>query len=169
MNGKIAIIFGLLAGCPCAGGQSTAETNTHPADYEQRSAADLSKQGVTLLEEARKRPDGLLAVTLEQYAGHLTMLAARSKSGEAELHEHVADVFVILDGEATEVVGGTVQGPKEVSPGEIRGTRVVSGTAHALRKGDILHIAANTPHQAIVPAGGHVVYYVIKVDQTSSR
>ena len=91
------------------------------------------------------------------------MLTARTKPGGAELHKDFSDFFIVLDGEATVITGGTVENAKETSPGEIRGTRVGGGTAQPMRKGDVVHIAPGVPHQTVVPAGKYFLYYVIKV------
>ena len=63
-------------------------------------------------------------------------MAHREGSGEAELHETQADVFVVQSGEATLVIGGTVVDPKTTVPNEIRGpsikTASASGSAPAI-------------------------------------
>ena len=141
-----------------------AVVSTNPIDV--RTAADIDRQAHALLEEARKRPDGAVSVTLERYPGHFTMLAAWAKPGGAELHQHFSDIFIALDGEATEVVGGTIENARESASGEVRGTRVVGGTEHPMHKGDVIHIAPNTPHQTVVADGKYFLYYVVKVQAT---
>ncbi|WP_419803845.1 hypothetical protein [Terriglobus sp.] len=135
--------------------------DTNPIDV--RTEAQIDQQAHEFLDQARKRPDGIVSVTLERYPGHYTMLTARTKPGGAELHQHFNDIFIVLDGEATEVIGGTIEDAKETTPGEIRGKRVVGGTEHPMHKGDVIHIAPNTPHQTVVPEGKYFLYYVIKV------
>jgi mannose-6-phosphate isomerase-like protein (cupin superfamily) len=135
--------------------------DTNPIDV--RTAAQIDKQAHEFLEQARTKPDGSVSTTLERYPGHYTMLTARTKPGGAELHKNFNDFFIVLDGEATEVTGGTIEDAKETSPGEIRGKRVVGGTEHPMHKGDVIHIAPGTPHQTIVPEGKYFLYYVIKV------
>ena len=51
----------------------------------------------------------------------------RTKPGEAEIHENVADVFMVMEGGSTFVSGGTVTGGKTTAPGEIKGTGVDGG------------------------------------------
>jgi mannose-6-phosphate isomerase-like protein (cupin superfamily) len=135
--------------------------DTNPIDV--RTSAQIDKQAHEFLEQARTKPDGSVSTTLERYPGHLTMLTARTKPGGAELHQHWNDFFIVLDGEATEVTGGTIEDAKETTPGEIRGKRVVGGTPHPMHKGDVIHIAPGTPHQTVVPEGKYFLYYVIKV------
>lgn len=147
--------------------QAAAQSAVPPMDtnpIDVTTAAQIDTKAHEFLDEARKRPDGSMSATLERYPGHLTMVSARTKPGGAELHQHTNDFFIVLDGEASEVTGGTIEDAKEVSPGEIRGKRVVGGTEHPMHKGDVIHIAAGTPHQTVVPEGKTFLYYVIKVD-----
>jgi len=62
------------------------------------------------------------------------------------------------------VVGGTVVDSKTVSPHEVRGPSIKDGVSKRLSPGDIVHIAAKTPHQLMVPAGKEITYLVVKVD-----
>jgi len=94
------------------------------------------------------------------------MLAFRQKSGGGELHQNFADMFVILDGHATVVTGGSVVEQKTVSPGEIRGKSVEGGTRQEVKAGDLVHIPAGTPHQTVVADGETVTYFVVKVEET---
>jgi beta-galactosidase beta subunit len=130
------------------------------SDY--RSAQSLKELEDTLLAAARSAPSGAVAVTLDKYATHFTMLSTRLQSGGAELHKSYSDIFVVLDGEATEVVGGTIIDSKD-SGDEVRGSRVDGGARQMLRKGDVITIAPNTPHQMLVDAGKSITYYVVKI------
>jgi mannose-6-phosphate isomerase-like protein (cupin superfamily) len=145
----------------------TAQTppmSKNPVDVTTNAA--ILARGNTMVAQARADPDGNAAsVTLENYPGHLTMLAVRVRDGGAEVHTNVNDFLIVEEGDGTEVTGGKVIGGKEISPGEIRGLRVEGGTPHVLHKGDVIHIKAGVPHQALVPAGKPFIYYVIKVTQ----
>jgi mannose-6-phosphate isomerase-like protein (cupin superfamily) len=132
--------------------------------FEQRSAEEIQKQAAHLLADAEKSPSGSSGVKLEIYPGHYTMLTARVKSGDPELHKNFSDFFFVLDGEATEIVGGTLVDPSEVSPGELHGSSIVGGQSHEMRKGGVIHILPNVPHQTIVARGKSFTYYVIKVE-----
>ena len=135
---------------------------------DRRSAAAIAAQAKTLLVEAQASPSGSASVTLEKYPGHLTMLTVRTKSGGAEMHRDWNDIFVVVDGEANEVTGGTIVGAKETTPGETRGTMVQGGTPTVMQKGDVIHISPNTPHQTVLAPGKTFTYYVIKVEAPKS-
>src|SRR5579862_6813268 len=50
----------------------------------------------------------------------LVVLAQRRGSGPVEYHDHTNHVFVIVEGEATLVVGGTMVDPKRTAPDQMR-------------------------------------------------
>jgi len=130
---------------------------------QEDTDAMLLARGKVLLVKAATSADGSASEVLNQYAGYYTMLATRTRSGVVELHKSFDDFLIILDGELTETVGGTMENAKEIAPGEVRAPSMTGGTPHVMHKGDVLHIAANLTHQAAVPAGKTVIYYVIKV------
>lgn len=148
-------------------GQAPANTASQTAvnGFDQMTKAELDSRAADLLKEAQASPSGSATVTLQKYPGHFTMLTVRTRPGGAELHEHAADIFIVLSGEATEVTGGTIADSKSPSPGEFRGSRVVGGTEHLMRTGDVIHIAPGTPHQTVVAPGKTFTYFVIKVAQ----
>lgn len=74
------------------------------------------------------------------------MASRRDKVGQSEIHVTDTDVFIVLEGNATIAVGGKIIAPKEVSPGEIRGTGIDGGTEYKLEKGVVLTVPRNTPH-----------------------
>ena len=148
-----------LAQSGTVGGAGGAVAN--PID--RRTAAQLAEQSKTLLEQARRDPQGIASVTLERYPGMMTMLTVRTKSGGAEMHAAWNDVFVVLDGEASEVTGGTIVDRKEQAGGETRGSRVEGGSPTLMRKGDVIHVSPNVPHQTVLEPGKTFAYYVIKI------
>lgn len=127
----------------------------------------LAEQGKSLLEKARAG-SGSAGITLANYRGHYTMLTARTKSGGGELHKHFADFLFVIDGEGTELTGGTMVNGRELPGGEVHGTSLEGATPHALHKGDVIHIPAGTPHQAIEAPGQTITIYVIKVEVPES-
>jgi mannose-6-phosphate isomerase-like protein (cupin superfamily) len=118
------------------------------------------------LQELAAKGDGSASETLEKYPHHYTMLAFRQKSGGGELHQNFADMFVILEGHATVVTGGSVADQKTVSPGEIRGKSVEGGARQEVKAGDVVHIPAGMPHQTLVADGETVTYFVVKAEET---
>ncbi len=125
---------------------------------------ELAQRGKALLDKARSG-NGSAGITLANYNGHYTMLTARTASGGAEMHGRYADFLIVIDGEGTEMTGGTIVDRKDGANGETRGKTLEGATAHVLHKGDVIHIPAGTPHQAIEAPGQSITIYVIKVEE----
>lgn len=128
---------------------------------------ELAQRGKALLDQARQG-SGSTGITLARYNGHYTMLTARTASGGAELHGHYSDFLIVVDGEGTEMTGGTIVDRKEGANGEVRGKTLEGATPHVLHKGDVIHIPAGTPHQAIEAPGQSITIYVIKVEEPAT-
>jgi mannose-6-phosphate isomerase-like protein (cupin superfamily) len=79
-------------------------------------------------------------------SGGFRPFASREKSPVAEVHLNEADFFYIVEGRATQVIGGTVMDGKETGPGQIRGPKTEGGRTYQISKGDIMWVPANTPH-----------------------
>jgi mannose-6-phosphate isomerase-like protein (cupin superfamily) len=79
------------------------------------------------------------------------------------MHGHFADFLIVVDGEGTEMTGGTIVDRKDGPNGEVHGKTLEGATPHVLHKGDIIHIPAGTPHQSIEAPGQTITIYVIKV------
>src|SRR5438552_11183343 len=65
----------------------------------------------------------------------------------AALHDASDDVYYVLDGSATLVLGGKLDSPKETDPGEWRSPRIVDGKTFEIKKGDLVVVTRRTPHQ----------------------
>jgi mannose-6-phosphate isomerase-like protein (cupin superfamily) len=94
---------------------------------------------------------------------HYTMLAYRSTTGSAEVHQGEADLFVIVSGSGSLAFGGKLVQSKQTKPGEFRGASISGGEKRPFGVGDVLHIPAGVPHQMLVDAGKPVSYFVLKV------
>src|SRR5258708_5208186 len=100
---------------------------------------------------------------LEKFGNHYTMLAHRTASGEAELHEKEADLFVVESGTATLIVGGKMVDGKSTAANEVRGPSIEGGVKKTISTGDIVHIPAKTPHQLMLDGSKEFTYFVMKV------
>ena len=94
----------------------------------------------------------------------LRVLAQRRGSGEVEVHESTNHVFIIVEGEATLVTGGTVVGARQTAPGQIRASDVQGGQTHHLTKGDVITIPAKTPHWFKEVPTKTVAYYAVNME-----
>jgi mannose-6-phosphate isomerase-like protein (cupin superfamily) len=87
----------------------------------------------------------------------------KDKSGAAaELHDASDDVYYVLDGAATLTLGGKLDAPHEVEPGEWRSPRIIAGQTFEIAKGDLIIVPRGTPHQRST-AGKDFSMILIKV------
>ena len=69
----------------------------------------------------------------------------------------------VVSGEATHVVGGELVNGKPVSPGEVRGPAIHSGTKRLMREGDVVQVPAGMPHQFLVTKGRQITFFTMKI------
>jgi len=81
--------------------------------------------------------------------------------GLAELHTEETDVIYVVEGTATFVTGGTMVDGKLTVPGQIRGTGIDGGVPHHLKKGDVIVVPNNTPHQ-FTETSNPFLYFIVK-------
>jgi mannose-6-phosphate isomerase-like protein (cupin superfamily) len=94
----------------------------------------------------------------------LIILANRRGAGEVEVHDKTNHIFIIVEGEATFVTGGTLVGAKNTAPGQIRATSLTGGQTHQLKKGDVITIPAKTPHWWKEVSTKTIAYYAINTE-----
>src|SRR5262249_18004133 len=99
---------------------------------------------------------------IERTPEHAAILLRRTAPGKAEVHEHQADVWYVIEGGCEFVTGGTVVGGGPESPGESRGASISGGDAHHLAKGDFIRVPAGVPHWVKKIEGKEIVYIVVK-------
>ena len=125
------------------------------------SGDDVAAQLKTLVQAAK--PSGSSGATLGDYQSHSIKLSVRTASGGAEIHAHFDDIFVVTEGKATLITGGTLVNAKTGSDGETKGSSIDGGKSETIAKSDIVHIPAGTPHQLIIAPGEVFRTIVVKV------
>jgi mannose-6-phosphate isomerase-like protein (cupin superfamily) len=141
------------------------------APTKDRESVDHTTRAVLMeraayLRQLARASEGSASEALKEYPRHNIQLSVRLRSGIAELHEHFADLFFVLDGRATLVTGGTIISPQSAGPGEIRGSMVADGVRQELRAGDVAHIAAGTPHQILLAGDATFTAMVVKIRES---
>jgi mannose-6-phosphate isomerase-like protein (cupin superfamily) len=94
----------------------------------------------------------------------LVVLAQRREAGLVEYHDHTNHVFVMVEGEATLVVGGTMVDPKRTAPDQMRAPSLQGGTTWHLSKGDVITIPAKTPHWFKELSTPTIAYYAVNIE-----
>jgi mannose-6-phosphate isomerase-like protein (cupin superfamily) len=93
--------------------------------------------------------------------GYNVQTNKRTANGNIEIHEKETDIFYIMDGSATIVVGGTAVEPKQTRPGQMTAKDIQGGQTYNLKKGDVLVIPAGTPHW-FKQVNGSINYLTVK-------
>jgi len=94
----------------------------------------------------------------------LVVLAQRRGAGEVEYHDHTNHVFVMVEGEATLVVGGTMVDARRTAANQMRAPSLEGGTTYHLSKGDVITIPAKTPHWFKEVPTKTVAYYGVNIE-----
>ena len=94
----------------------------------------------------------------------LIVLAQRRQAGEVESHDRTNHVFVMVEGEATLVVGGTMVNARQTAPDQMRAPSLEGGTTYHMSKGDVITIPAKTPHWFKEVPTKTVAYYAVNIE-----
>ena len=94
----------------------------------------------------------------------LIVLAMRRESGEVEYHDHTNHVFMMVEGEATLVVGGKMVDARRTAPDQMRAPSIEGGVTYHLTKGDVITIPAKTPHWFKEVPTKTVAYYAVNIE-----
>jgi mannose-6-phosphate isomerase-like protein (cupin superfamily) len=142
----------------CAQAQNEAEVFSGHAVTSQLEALVQAAKG-----------SGSSGATLGDYKSHAIKLSVRTASGGAEVHAHYDDIFFVTEGKANLVTGGSVVHAKTDSDGETKGSGIQNGKSEMIAKGDVVRIAAGTPHQLILAPGSDYRSIVIKIRESSEQ
>ena len=86
-------------------------------------------------------------------------------TADAEVHDAADDVFYAIEGSAQLVLGGKLDNPREVSPGEWKSDKIIGGKTYIVKKGDLIVVPRGTPHQRIAVKGKEFSLILIKIFQ----
>ena len=143
----------LLAQAP-RGGQSQTDP-PNPVFWSRQQIRDTAS---TLKE--RVNPDTHNAATALIPSANLIY---REGDSGSEIHEKVADIIFVHEGEGVILIGGKMVGGKQERPDELRGTSIDGGMRYPIAAGDSIYIPANMAHQFFVEKGKHFVITIVKV------
>ena len=122
----------------------------------QRKPSEATRPFVVMssqsLDDLQKtlQPDNKTAELIDSAGMQLRVAVQHEKNktgAAAELHDASDDVYYVLDGSATLVLGGKLDVPKETDPGEWRSRRILNGKTVEIKKGDLVVVPRGTPHQ----------------------
>ena len=109
--------------------------------FKAQSLADLERR----LKAENKNEDLIAGEGLQMRIAVQHSKDEPAPGGEA--HDKADDIYYVVDGSATLTIGGRLEDPKEIQPGEWRGPRIIGGQTVEAKKGDLIMVPRGTPHQ----------------------
>jgi mannose-6-phosphate isomerase-like protein (cupin superfamily) len=139
--------------------------------FAQQAAPPLNtfmsnKDILALVDKAKADREGdapLVAEPILQLAPYKAQLEYRPGTSPAAFHEKDAELMVVLDGTGNIVTDGKLVDEKRVNANNLSGSSITGGVTHAVVKGDMIIIPANTPHQVIPTGGAPIVIMTMHV------
>ena len=128
-------------------------------------AGTIKKYSPTLKDQQTEKKTTSASQILSDLGNYKFEILRRDASGTGELHQNWTDIFVVQDGEATILYGGTIEGAKDTGNGEIRGPKHVGGKSQKVSAGDILVMPPGVAHQTIVEPGKMFFVMIVKVER----
>lgn len=150
---------------------TSAATPTRVPSVAARPFVVLTAQSLAEVEK-RVQAAGNKVEEIAGGAGMQTRVAvqheANKADAQAEVHDAADDYYYVLDGTATLTLGGRLERPREVSPGEWRGASIVGGKEIKIEKGALVFVPRGTPHRRST-AGQDFSMILIKVFAEPTR
>ena len=141
-----------------------------PSEFIQWDAESFAEFKGELEDQLREGP-GILgtpftvlnALPQADHRRHDVQIIHRAGYTQPEIHETKWDIYVILDGSGTALLGGERVNWVEGLPREEQRPELSGAQEFPITRGDILHVPARSWHQVKVPDGESVTYALINV------
>ena len=85
------------------------------------------------------------------------------QNADAEVHDDSDDVYYVLKGSAQLTLGGTLDNPREATPGAWKSKKINGGKTFEIQKGDLIIVPRGTPHQRNSTSGKEFSMILIKI------
>jgi mannose-6-phosphate isomerase-like protein (cupin superfamily) len=149
---------------PMANSATFVGTDEIEAAVEKNNAGAFSDSPLRVVPIESKYNVGIAVVRRAKVHGRMLP--------DALIHEDVAEVYHILEGEGVLVTGGALQSAKPLTSASIvneigpssAGQSIVGGTPHRVAPGDIVIIPPHTPHGFVDITTPRIVYTLVRID-----
>jgi mannose-6-phosphate isomerase-like protein (cupin superfamily) len=91
-------------------------------------------------------PQPLRSTPLFQSAPYAVNIEYRTAVATSAVHETEAELFYVIDGGGTFVIGGELTEPQRTNPQNLTGKAIAGGTSQKVTKGDFMWVPAGAPH-----------------------
>ncbi len=132
-----------------------------PTGFSMWKASEITDRA----KAAKVDATGMAGGPIGNLSGYTAIVVRRDKTGESEIHERLADIMIVTEGEATLKIGGAMIEGHPTTAGEVRGKGLTGSTDKKIGPGDIVHVPAGLPHWVVVPEGKQLSYLLLKLDK----
>ena len=132
-----------------------------PAGFAMWKSSEITDRA----HAAKADATGMAGGPIGNLSGYTAIVVRRDKTGESEIHEKLADIMIVTEGEATLKIGGTMVESHPTTAGEVRGKGLTGSTDRKLGPGDIVHVPAGLAHWVVVTEGKQFSYLLLKLDK----
>lgn len=145
--GLLICVAALAASASAQSAAKGAQTGRAPRDAA-RPFVVLPAQTLSDLER-KLRPESKVEELFGGEGQELRVAVQHERNktaAAAEVHDASDDVYYVLEGTATLTLGGRLDAPREIEPGEWRAPRIVGGRDIDIARGDLVVVPRGTPH-----------------------
>lgn len=169
MNKTILLTIFILAFSIISFAQ-TREPSKPTRDYvvkTKQQVADIEKTLHSIDADIKTKETVSKTEDLIGGAGMQTRVAiqydAKKDAAQAEVHDASDDVYYVLEGSAELTLGGSLENPREATPGEWKSDKIIGGKTFTIKKGDLIVVPRGTPHQRVNTKGRKFSLILIKI------
>ena len=159
---RLIILSAVIGGLVIAASGQAPSTPSRPFVVKSKQqVSDITKE--IAAKEGNQQSDVFAAG-----GSQMRVAVFHDEKRENDLHEvrdGSDDIYYVLDGEATLMLGGTLVEPNQISPGEWRAKSATGGQKVVIKKVDLVVVPRGTPHQRTVTGKGFSMI-LIKVFET---
>jgi glc operon protein GlcG len=161
MGGVPITVDGQTVGAVGVSGAASAQQDEEIANAAAGSISGAGVSPVSFFPADAVRESFAAGIPLLEVPGYKVHTSRREKPGLAEIHTDETDVIYVVEGTATFVTGGSAVDAKITGPGQLRGSSITGGETRKLKKGDIIIVPPNTPHQ-FTEVSNPFLYFTVK-------
>lgn len=153
MKTRVILILIVILGLAAAASAQTRQPSVASKPWIVKTQQQVSDIQKTLEKQPGNKAEDIVPLAGVQM--RVAVFHDEKREGDMnELHDSSDDIYYVLDGEATLMLGGTLDNPNEVSPGEWRAKTATGGQAVTIKKGDLIVVPRGTRHQRTVTGKG---------------
>jgi hypothetical protein len=145
---QLVLMMGIFSLSAAAWAQSPPNKSAPPPPAEPKpfiSAKELAEilaKGDATHQAGQSMPN----TALLRMASYTANLEYKTSVGTASTHEKEAELFVVIEGSGTLVLGGKLTNESRRDANNLTGTGIEGGTSKSVAKGDMFIVPENTAH-----------------------